>query len=178
VLALEELDRRLAGRLDPILRQHPNLTATVIQGGDAGNVVPARCTLLLDRRTLPSEPEEEVVAELEAAIAAATRDRRAEVRLRPVRHVRGALTDPAEPIAQLLSSAVADISGGPPAPAGFFACCDMTYLAAAGMPTVIFGPGEAAMCHVFDESLALEDLRRAALVYLLTAHRWLAGVKG
>ncbi len=173
IIALEQLDRRLAGRLDAILHQRPCLTATVIQGGDAGNVVPARCSLLLDRRTLPTEREMDVAAEIEAAIIDATRESRAEVRLQPVRWTQGAVTDPSDAIAQTLCDAAATIRGQAPAPAGFFACCDMTFLSAIGIPTVIFGPGEERMCHVFDESMALDDLRHGAQVYALTAQRWL-----
>jgi len=81
VRALAALDKRLASRLDPVLRQHPHLTVTMIRGGDAGNVVPARCTLLLDRRTLPGERAEAVEAEILDAIREATADGKAEVSL-------------------------------------------------------------------------------------------------
>lgn len=173
VRALVALNKRLASRLDPVLRQHPHLTVTMIRGGDAGNVVPARCTLLLDRRTLPSERAEAVEAEILDAVREATAGSKAEVMLSGIRHTAGAVIDPTALVATTLCDAVRDVTGRAPAPAGFFACCDMTYLAAAGIPTVIFGPGEQRMCHIFDESMALDDLRQGAQVYALTAHRWL-----
>ncbi|HEY8743908.1 MAG TPA: M20/M25/M40 family metallo-hydrolase, partial [Chloroflexota bacterium] len=173
VRALAALDKRLASRLDPVLRQHPHLTVTMISGGDAGNVVPARCTLLLDRRTLPEERAEAVEAEILDAVRQAMAGGKAEVSLTGIRHTAGAVTEPTALIATTLGDAVADVTGRAPAPAGFFACCDMTFLAEVGVPTVIFGPGEQRMCHIFDESLALADLRQAARVYALTAQRWL-----
>lgn len=173
IQALAALDERLASRLDPVLRQHPCLTVTMIQGGDAGNVVPARCTLLLDRRTLPSERADAVEAEIAQAVAEATAGGKAEVRLAGIRHTAGAVLDPSAPLATILNNAVTAVTERAPTPAGFFACCDMTFLANVGIPTVIFGPGEERMCHVFDEGLALGDLRRGAQVYALTAHRWL-----
>lgn len=172
IQALDALDKRLASRLDPVLRQHPHLTVTMIRGGDAGNVVPARCTLLLDRRTLPAERADEVEAEIFEAVRAATSGGEADVTVCGVRHTAGAVIAPTAPIATTLGEAIADVTGRVPAPAGFFACCDMTFLAAAGIPTAIFGPGEQRMCHVFDESLNLADLRLAARIYTLTAHRW------
>lgn len=172
VQGLAALDKRLAHRLDPVLRQHPHLTVTMIKGGDAGNVVPARCTLLLDRRTLPAEQGAQVEAEILAAVQEATAGSRAEVTLTGIRHTPGAVTDPAALIATTLRDTIADVTGRPPTPTGFFACCDMTFLAGVGIPTVIFGPGEQEQCHIFDESLALTDLRLAAQVYALTAHRW------
>lgn len=174
VQALVALEGRLAERLDPVLRQHPNLTVTMIQGGDAGNVVPARCTLLLDRRTLPSEQPEQIEAEIAAAVQAAAPPG-VHVRLTGIRHTPGAVVAPDAPIATTLADAVADIRRQEPSPRGFFACCDMTFLAGVGIPTIIFGPGEQAMLHVFDESLALADLRAAAQVYALTAQRWFEG---
>ena len=174
VLAIDALNARLASRIDPILQQHPNITVTMIQGGDAGNVVPARCTLIIDRRTLPSESAEQVVDEVNAAIEEAARGGQATIRLQTVRQVSPAVTAPDAPIARALCDAIAAGSGRPPRAAGFFACCDMTYLSAVGIPTVIFGPGEESMCHVFDESLAVADLQRAAQVYALTALRWFA----
>lgn len=172
VQALAALDKRLAGRLDPVLRQHPHLTVTMITGGDAGNVVPARCTLLLDRRTLPGEQGAQVEAEILEAVQEATAAGKAAVTLTGVRHTPGAVVDPAALIATTLCETVADVTGRRPSPAGFFACCDMTFLAGVGIPTVIFGPGEQGQCHIFDESLALTDLGQAAQIYALTAHRW------
>ncbi|HEV7215429.1 MAG TPA: M20 family metallopeptidase [Chloroflexota bacterium] len=173
VRALDALDKRLASRLDPVLRQHPHLTVTMIRGGDAGNVVPARCTLLLDRRTLPTERADAVEAEILDAVRTATSGGSAEVSLVGIRHTAGAVIDPTALIATTLSDAIADVTGNAPAPTGFFACCDMTFLAGAGIPTAIFGPGEQRMCHIFDESLSLADLRQAAQICALTAHRWL-----
>lgn len=177
-LALEELDGALADRIDPVLHQRPHLTVTMVQGGDAGNVVPARCTLLLDRRTLPAERPEDVIAEIRAAAERATAGSRVQIRLEGVRHTVGAVTEPSALIAQTLVGAVGAVTGQPPTPSGFFACCDMTFLAAGGIPTVICGPGEERMCHVFDESLGVEELRQGARVYALTAWRFLQQERG
>lgn len=173
IRAINALETRLASRLDPVLRQHPHLTVTMISGGDAGNVVPARCTLLLDRRTLPSERAEAVEAEVLDAVREATAGGKATVSLAGIRHTAGAVTDPAALIATTLVAATGDVTGHAPKPAGFFACCDMTYLTAVGIPTVIFGPGEERMCHVFDESMDLAQLQQGAQVYALTAQRWI-----
>jgi acetylornithine deacetylase/succinyl-diaminopimelate desuccinylase-like protein len=122
---------------------------------------------------LPGERAEAVEAEILDAIREATADGKAEVSLAGIRHTAGAVIEPTALIATTLGEAIADVTGREPNPAGFFACCDMTYLAAVGIPTVIFGPGEQRMCHIFDESLALADLQQAAQVYALTAQRWL-----
>lgn len=41
----------------------------------------------------------------------------------------------------------------------------MTHFRAAGIPTVVIGPGELEVMHVPDESVDIDELRRAVDVY-------------
>ena len=45
---------------------------------------------------------------------------------------------------------------------------DARFLIGQGIPTVIFGPGDAKEAHTIDESIAIDDLRRGALAYAAT----------
>jgi acetylornithine deacetylase/succinyl-diaminopimelate desuccinylase-like protein len=49
----------------------PSLTVTRIHGGHADNVVPDSCELLLDRRMLPGESEDDVRIQFEKLLAEA-----------------------------------------------------------------------------------------------------------
>jgi len=51
--------------------------------------------------------------------------------------------------------------------------CDMRYFHAAGIPTVIYGPGTIGIAHQADECVKVKDLVTAAQVYSLTAMRLL-----
>ena len=44
--------------------------------------------------------------------------------------------------------------------------CDGSKLAAAGIPTIIFGPGHIAQAHTKDEFIALKDLEASTTAYV------------
>jgi acetylornithine deacetylase/succinyl-diaminopimelate desuccinylase family protein len=54
----------------------------------------------------------------------------------------------------------------------FGAVCDATYLNRAGIPTVVYGPGNLSQCHARNEWVAVDELRQAARTYALAAMRW------
>lgn len=56
-----------------------------------------------------------------------------------------------------------------PTVVGFPAGCDATWLHRAGIPTLIYGPGDLADAHRPNESVPIEHLIEAAKVYALTA---------
>ncbi len=172
LLAIDALNKKLASRYDAIIEQAATVAVTMAEGGDAPNVIPAQFTFVINRRTLPGEQPEEVLAELEHTVRSALVDHQATVTMEAPGQAVGAVTEPAAPIAQTVKDAITDGLGYVPRPTGFFACCDMTHITQSDIPTVIFGPGEEAMCHVYDESMPVVDLYKAAKVYALTAFRW------
>jgi acetylornithine deacetylase/succinyl-diaminopimelate desuccinylase-like protein len=137
-------------------RRHPLLgCATVsvgaIRGGSQANIVPDRCTILIDRRTLPGETQGGVKRELSALLrqkglkAAFVRDE-----LPPCFPLE---TDPKLPlVARLLASV------GQRKPAGVRFFCDASVLARGGIPSVVFGPGDIAQAHTSNEWIALDAL--------------------
>ena len=72
--ALDELAKRLAGRVDPRLGP-ATLSVGLIGGGQAANVVPPDAWLHLDRRLLPGESVETFSAEIRAALEEAGLDK-------------------------------------------------------------------------------------------------------
>jgi acetylornithine deacetylase/succinyl-diaminopimelate desuccinylase-like protein len=139
-------------------RRHPLLgCATVsvgtIAGGTQPNIVPDRCVLSADRRTLPGETEMGVVREITALLRARGLDARvSNVRLAPCLPLE---TDARRPLVrQFLQSA------GQPRPAGVHYFCDAAVLAGGGIPSVVFGPGNIAQAHTADEWISLAQLER------------------
>ena len=146
---LEALDRELAQRTHPLLGRG-SLHASLIAGGVELSSYPAQCTLSVERRTLPGETGADIEAELEACWSAAapptpsssrpsapcwcaTRSRSTRRRAR-----RLLPRPPARP---------PQIGGG-----SYWA--DSSFIAAAGIPTVLFGPsGEGA--HAVEEWVSL-----------------------
>ena len=65
-------------------------------------------------------------------------------------------TDPELPLVQRLMSAARQ-----PRPAGVDYYCDASVLSEAGIPAVVFGPGDIAQAHTADEWISLPSLERA-----------------
>jgi succinyl-diaminopimelate desuccinylase len=170
----EELWPALAARTHPFL---PPSTATIstIEGGVKTNVIPDRCAIHLDRRVLPSEEPEEVVAEIrrvaERAVAGVP-GLRVEVALKASRPAFE--SDPASPVACALQEATRFL-GNEPVLTGFFAASDGKHFAPRGWPTMIVGPGDPATAHTPDEWVGEEEVLEATRLYALAALALLGG---
>jgi acetylornithine deacetylase/succinyl-diaminopimelate desuccinylase family protein len=69
--ALEtDLAPRLAGRAHPLLPA-PSVNAGLVEGGVKANVIAERCRVVVDRRSLPGERTEDIVAEIRECAARA-----------------------------------------------------------------------------------------------------------
>lgn len=64
ILALDQEHRRLVGSPASTAVGTGTLTVSVVHGGQAGNIVPETCRLLLDRRVVPGEEPAAVAEEL------------------------------------------------------------------------------------------------------------------
>ena len=162
--ALGELDEALAARTHPLLGRG-SVHASVIEGGVELSSYPGRCVLGLERRTLPGETAAEVereVAELLDRCRAADPDLRAEMRTLLVREPFE--VDPGGEIVE----AVREASGGEIGGASYWA--DAAFIAAAGIPTVMFGPSGAG-AHALEEWVSISDTETVARTLTEVAKR-------
>ena len=158
--ALRELDERLqAGPRHPLVGAG-SLHASLIEGGQEFSSYPARCVLTGERRTIPGETVDQIELELRALAGAAT------LRL-------GVHREPFEaPAAHPFVELVGRIAGEREH-AGVPFWTDAALIAAAGIPTVLYGPaGEGA--HAAVEWVDLASLERVRDVVLQTAVAWCA----
>ncbi len=150
------------------------LTPTMIAGGSSPNSVPDRCTVTIDRRLLPGEDPEEVKGEIRAVLNSVAADERVEYEL-----VERALFVPTEiPAGTEIVGVVQDATEAAlerrAEVKGMGGSTDARFLIGKGIPTVIFGPGDASEAHTIDESISIDDLRRGALAYAATFCQFLA----
>ena len=149
-------------------RRHPLLgTATVnvgmISGGTQPNIVPDRCAITIDRRTLPGETETSVRREIAALLRAKRLS--ANISSRKLAPCLPLETNPKLPLVrQFLRSVGQKRSTG----VDFF--CDAAVLAAGGIPSVVFGPGDIAQAHTADEWISLASLERGKDLILRFLH--------
>ena len=125
-----------------------------ISGGTQPNIVPDACVIEIDRRTLPGETEKSVLAEIRALLAAKKLSAKiSSAKLAPALALE---TDFKLPLVQNFLR-----SAGQTRPAGVDYFCDASVLSAAGIPSVVFGPGDIAQAHTADEWISLAQLERA-----------------
>lgn len=128
----------------------PTLNVTQISGGARHNVIPDRCKLIVDIRTTPGHPVDEIVARVRAAVEGTVFVRSS--RLGSVE------TDPDHPVvkAALAANPGAAVYGSP-------TLSDWVFLK--GVPTVKVGPGESRRSHTPDEYLEVAELEAGVVFY-------------
>jgi acetylornithine deacetylase/succinyl-diaminopimelate desuccinylase len=172
-------------RLPEVLpdREHPlvgspTVNAALIAGGSAPNVVPDRCEVDIDRRTVPGETDpDEVRAPFLTLVEAIRREHpevSIEVELREWTEAAEASAD--TDIARIAVDAVDATTGSRPRFVGFTGITDARfYINQARIPTVICGPGSLTVAHTADESVAVEELVAGARAYARMFAAFLAG---
>lgn len=136
-------------REDPFLG-NPTITVTTIEGGSARNVVPDLCTFTLDIRTTPAYSHDELITRIGEFL-----DSDVEVHSKRI-----------VPVATPLDSRIvrACLKANPDAePFGSPTASDWIFLH--DVPTVKIGPGSSELSHTAEESVPVEQLRRAVTVY-------------
>ncbi|MGB8360030.1 MAG: M20 family metallopeptidase [Acidimicrobiia bacterium] len=148
-------------RSHPLLG-NPKWTATMVSSGVIPSMVPASCTVHVDRRMVPGETVEGVLAELRQALVAVA-GVTVEVASEEGIYEPAEIARNCETVLQLTESLSAngedvDLFGTPYS-------SDIRHLVnTAGVEAVTFGPGRPTEMHARDEFIAVDDLTRAARV--------------
>ncbi len=159
--ALAELDLELAAHPHPFLGPG-NLHGSLISGGTEESTIPDRCTLTVERRTLPGESVASVEADVEGVLAACReRDPALVVTARTTLAREPFETVGGEDLLAALSRATVGVTGAAAAVVPLSYWADSAFIAAAGIPTVLFGPpGEGA--HADVEWVSIDGTRTCA----------------
>jgi acetylornithine deacetylase len=170
LVGIERFAERLrASRPDPLLGP-PTLSVGRVEGGASVNTVPDSCRIEIDRRVIPGERPEEAPHQLEDFL------RREEgidfpFVSHPPWESKVALSPAgSEELVRLLGGVLDDVQGGHRV-VGVPYGTDASTLAAAGIPSVVFGPGDIAQAHTADEWVALDEVRQASEVLYRLACR-------
>jgi acetylornithine deacetylase len=171
---LEQLDRSLRAVPSHRLLGSGSLHASLIEGGQELSSYPESCTLQVERRTIPGETPERVETEVQTlleSIRATDPTFLASVKTTLVRDSFEVAADAL--IVQTVSHQAASLLGSVPETVGDAAWMDAALLAAAGIPTVIFGPGGAG-AHAVIEWADLEQVQQCSDVLLATVQEFCA----
>jgi formylaminopyrimidine deformylase len=180
IAALQDLERHWA-----VMKSYPGFTAgsttinpSVIEGGRHPAFLADRCALWVTVHFYPDETWEDVTAEIEDHVLRAAgadlwlRDNPPSFRWggRSMIEDRGeifpavAIPD-GHPGVDALARAHRSVRGVEPEMGMWPSVSDAGWLASAGIPTVIYGPGKLEQAHTIDEMIAVADLVTAAQVF-------------
>jgi len=179
-LVLAEIDRldadELPRRGHPLLGR-PSVHASLIDGGTGMSTYPDRCTVRIERRTIPGETPENVRRELEDACTLVEARRpsfRAEIAVTFSQAPSDVAVD--APIVRALGDAIR-AQGETVRVEGMTAWTDAALLNAAGIPAICFGPGDIRLAHAAEEYVKIDEIERATEILSRLATQWCGGRK-
>lgn len=154
---------QIAGE-DPLMGR-ASAAITVIAGGQQVNVIPSQCTMVFDRRLIPGEQADRELEKVQRIVDEVTQQR-------PGMKVTHHQFESAPPMAKVdhgrwAETAVQAIKrcGIPSDVGGELFTTNGNHFAAAGIPTIVTGPGDIAQAHTPDEWLELEQLELGVEAY-------------
>lgn len=171
---LEALDRRLQAVPPHPLMGTASLHASLIEGGRELSSYPDRCSLKLERRTVPGETEQQVTAELAAILSGLRRDDpEFDAALTPLfsRPSYELSAQHALPRALLRAVEARGSTDSDRDFTGMSFWTDAAVLGSAGIPSVLFGPGGAGL-HSAEEYVEIEDVLRCRDILAALARAW------
>lgn len=162
--ALEAFDFGIAPH--PVMGK-PTLNVGTFEGGQGVNMVPDVATIGVDIRTVPGQDHAVLLAKLQAALGE-------DAELKILSDLPPVWTAPQEEwIARVFEICQPFLGEAPEARS-------LTYMTDAanllkvyrGVPTVVLGPGEAAMAHQTDEWCSMERIRQSVEIYQQLIRDW------
>jgi acetylornithine deacetylase len=168
--AIGELDEKLGDRTHPLVGRG-SVHASLIEGGAELSTYPGTCRLSIERRTLPGETQQSVENEIQALL---NRCREADPGLQVAPRtllVREPFEAPDEAeVVREVREAATDVLAAPPAVNGAPYWADAAFIAAAGIPTVMFGPSGAG-AHAKEEWVSISDTEAVTRILVAVARR-------
>jgi len=144
----------------------PTLNVGIMEGGNTVNAVPDAASFGVDIRTVPGMDHEAVLAKLKALLGDAEMEGFSN--LKPV------WTAPEQEWIQRVFEVCKPYVGEAPSARTAPYMTDAANLLKvyAGAPTVVLGPGEAAMAHQTDEYASMERIRQSVAIYEALIRDW------
>lgn len=154
----------------PLLGE-PTATVTSLHGGEAVNVIPDRCSLTFDLRTLPGQDHAAVLAALSDCLGP-------DVRFDPpLADMPAVGTEPSDAFAVMVAEVLNEVEasrGQRPIGMPYFTDGSILQSAFGNCPTIILGPGEPGQAHQTDEWCDTQAINDAKRIYGLIIDKWCA----
>lgn len=154
----------------------PTMNLSIIHGGVKTNVVPDKCSLAIDMRTVPGMDHKEIARDFEKIfekLAGEIPDFKAGIK---ILNDRAAVeTKASHPFVQSALRVIETEFGKSTEATGVSFYTDASiFLPASGLPCIFYGPGDASMAHQPNEHIAVDYLMEAAHFYCAMIEEYLA----
>jgi acetylornithine deacetylase len=176
---LADLERDLRARRPHKLAGPPSLHAPLLSGGQGPSIYSPSCTLQIERRTIPGEQREAILADFHRIAEALRREDETLEHGKFNATVEEVLTrGPFEavedsPVASAVASAARTVVGAEPERVGVPYWTDAAILCEAGVDVVVYG-ADGAGAHEDEEYADLESTRKLSEVLFMTAAAYCA----
>ncbi len=138
-----------------------SMSVNTIAGGKEINVVPDKCSIGIDIRTLPGQNHQDIISDFEKIfVKLKQKNPQFDAAVSIVREVGALETDSSCDFVKDFCSAVGRTETKA---VGF--TTDGPHFAPLGAPVVIFGPGKSELCHKPDEYIDIADVEKAVEHY-------------
>lgn len=171
---LSKLEQELRSRPPHPLIGPPSLHAALLNGGAGLSTYSPKCTLQIERRTIPGESEAQVMAEINGIIdRLSTREPTFKATAKAF-FVRPPFEVAREArLVRTLSGAFQQTLGRAPVIVGDTPWMDSALTSEAGIETMVFGPGGTG-AHADEEYVEVDSMIDCAAVLAATAREWCA----
>lgn len=142
------------------LLSRPTIAVTLINGGKQTNVIPDRCDMTLDIRTVPEQSHAALQEQMRSFVAEIMRsDEAANLELETLLDLPGMLTDPTAGIVAFAREVLLETSNSAEeaTPQGAQYFTDASVLQALGKDIIVLGPGNPRLAHQVNEHVSLND---------------------
>ena len=164
VKGLQDFDFDMAAH--PLLGA-PTLNIGTISGGMNINSVPDKAMIGIDIRTIPGKPHKEIQNRIKRSVGQ-------DVSVTLLKEAISIASDPANAWVQDVYDIMERILGKRPEPrtVSYFTDASALTPAYSNPPTIILGPGEAAMAHKSDEYCHISKIEEAFAAFNAIAEKW------
>lgn len=172
---LDELGKYRFRYTENALLSAPSMNISTIQGGVKTNVVPDRCVLTLDIRTVPGMKHNDIINDIKIICEKAkTLIPGLEAEVRPVNDRPAVETAADHPFVRMGQEVIKDLFGRDAAVYGVNFYTDAAvFLPGTDLSALLYGPGDASMAHQPNEFVPVEKLGEAARFYAAMIERYL-----
>lgn len=154
---------------------HPTMNISTINGGVKTNVVPDKCTITIDMRTVPGMNHDEIIKGFEKLIEKLSSQIdgfKADIKVLNNRAAVETKTD--HSFVKMAQEVIKDEFNKEVDPKGVNFYTDASvFLPSKQLPCIFYGPGDANMAHQPNESITIDSLMEAVHFYIAIIEKYL-----